>query len=55
MSLQEKYGMEFPKGASKKTIAAGQAFVNKFGKQELDNVAKLHFKTTLLVLDLLHN
>jgi len=40
-----KYGMEFPKGASKKVIKAGKDFAEQFGKERLNEVAKVHFKT----------
>lgn len=44
--MSKSYGIEFPKGASNKTIAAGKIFVDKYGMQRLSEVAKLHFKTT---------
>lgn len=43
--FKKKYGMEFPKGASQQTIAAGKEFVREHGRDQLGNVAKLHFKT----------
>lgn len=43
--LESRYGMEFPKGASSQVIQSGKSFVKQFGKAELENVAKLHFKT----------
>ncbi len=42
---KKQYGMEFPKGASAGTIAAGKHFVRSHGKEQLGQVAKLHFKT----------
>lgn len=45
--LGEKYGMEFPKGASQKVEDTARKFVERFGREELSNAAKLHFKTTL--------
>jgi len=48
--LSRKYGMEFPKGASPAVIEAGKAFVGKYGRNRLSEVAKIHFKTTKLVL-----
>ncbi len=48
--LSEKYGMEFPKGAGKNVVNFANEFVKKFGKDELKNVAKLHFKTTKQIL-----
>lgn len=47
--LKEQFGMQFPKGASKGTIDAGRRFVEKNGLGALNLVAKLHFKTTLLI------
>jgi ribonuclease HIII len=47
--LSEKYGIRLPKGASSATINAGKEFVRKFGFEMLGNVAKLHFKTTLVI------
>lgn len=44
--MSKSYGIEFPKGASNRTIAAGNEFANKYGIQRLSEVAKLHFKTT---------
>lgn len=43
--LGEEYGMELPKGASAKTIAAGKKFAANYGREALDCVGKLHFKT----------
>jgi ribonuclease HIII len=48
--LSEKYGMNFPKGAGQNVINFANEFVKKFGKDELKNVAKLHFKTTKQIL-----
>ena len=48
--LSRKYGMEFPKGASQAVIEAGKAFVRKYGRNRLNEVAKIHFKTTKSVL-----
>ena len=44
-SLSSYYGINFPKGASKLTIEAGREFIKKYSKDELKNVAKIHFKT----------
>ena len=43
--LSSQYELELPKGASTKVVQQGRAFVEKYDKQELQNVAKLHFKT----------
>jgi ribonuclease HIII len=48
--LKERYKLEFPKGASNKVIEFGRSFVERFGKDELTNVCKLHFKTTEAVI-----
>lgn len=44
--MSDHYGIDFPKGASKKTILAGKEFVDRYGRERLSEVAKLHFKTT---------
>lgn len=44
--LSDKHNLEFPKGASDKTIEVGKEFVRKHGREKLTAVAKLHFKTT---------
>ncbi|HMS56077.1 MAG TPA: ribonuclease HIII [Fimbriimonadaceae bacterium] len=48
--LGEESGMTLPKGASNLVIEAGKRYVTKHGKENLGNVAKLHFKTTQTVL-----
>ncbi|MFD3156015.1 ribonuclease HIII [Haloimpatiens sp. FM7330] len=45
-SMCIKYGLEFTKGVSNKTILVGKMFVQKYGKDRLKEVSKLHFKTT---------
>lgn len=44
--MEEHYKMEFPKGASSMVVDAGINFVRDYGIDELQKVAKLHFKTT---------
>jgi len=44
--LSEKYSIRLPKGASAAVIRAGKKFVDEYGRSELKNVAKVHFKTT---------
>lgn len=44
--ISDKYDIQLPKGASIQTVNSARKFVSKFNKQELSNVAKLHFKTT---------
>lgn len=43
--LKNRYDVDFPKGASDKVISTAQEFVAKYGKNELNMVAKMHFKT----------
>ena len=49
--LSEKSGINLPKGASGAVVKAGIELVNKFGADELEKYAKLHFKTTDKVLN----
>ncbi len=44
-NLSEKYELNLPKGASNLVLEQGKKFVKKYGKNELKNIAKLHFKT----------
>jgi ribonuclease HIII len=44
--LSEEVGMELPKGANSGVITAAQKLVAKFGREVLNKVAKVHFKTT---------
>jgi ribonuclease HIII len=46
--LSAKYGIELPKGATN-VIPTAKRFVTEYGRENLGNVAKLHFKTTLQV------
>ena len=48
--LSKQYSMDFPKGASNAVVEAGKGFLDKYGKERLKEVAKVHFKTTKLVL-----
>ncbi len=48
--LSAKYEMDLPKGASPAVIQAGKEFVNRYGRERLNEVAKIHFKTTKSVL-----
>ena len=43
--LSQKFQLEFPKGASEKVIKVGKEFAEKFTKERLNEVAKIHFKT----------
>ena len=49
--MGEKYDFNFPKGASN-VIDSGLSFIQKHGKEELRNVAKVGFKTTQRILAL---
>jgi len=48
--LGTRYGVTLPKGASDAVIQAAKKFVEKYGRNELRQVAKLHFRTTVRVL-----
>lgn len=50
--MNEKYSMEFPKGASN-VIDSGVEFVKRYGSNRLREVAKVSFKTTKKILSLL--
>ena len=39
------YKIDFPKGASDKVIESAKIYINKYGKNRLNEVSKLHFKT----------
>lgn len=43
--LSAKYGLNLPKGASNQVLEQARKFREKYGKEELKNTAKLHFKT----------
>ena len=44
--LSEKHNIKFPKGASNLVENFGRDFIKRYGEDKLDEVAKLHFKTT---------
>lgn len=46
--MEEKFNFTFPKGATS-VIESGKSFVEKYGLDELRNVAKVSFKTTTQV------
>ncbi len=48
--LSEKYQIVLPKGAGSPVLQMGVTLVRKYGKEILEEVSKLHFKTTLEVL-----
>lgn len=43
--LKNKFNIDFPKGVSDKVISAGKDYISKYGKEQLNQVAKMHFKT----------
>jgi ribonuclease HIII len=48
--LGDEYKTTLPKGASAQTIATGKALVQKYGREVLESVAKMHFKTLDAIL-----
>jgi ribonuclease HIII len=48
--LEKTYELVLPKGASAQTVSAAKKLVEKHGPATLGQVAKLHFKTTQVVL-----
>ncbi|PWW26625.1 ribonuclease HIII [Cytobacillus oceanisediminis] len=48
--IERQYKLKLPKGASTATQNSAKAFLKQYGKDELLNVAKLHFKTTQQIL-----
>ena len=47
--LEETYKIELPKGANQEVIKQAKLFCEKYSKDELKNIAKLHFKTTQMI------
>jgi ribonuclease HIII len=43
--MSEEFGMEFPRGASA-VIEAAREFSDRYGKEKLNAVAKIHFSTS---------
>ena len=43
--LGNEYNIILPKGASKAVVEVGKTFVGRYGKDSLNKVSKLHFKT----------
>ena len=43
--ISNNYKLDFPKGASDKVIDCAKAYIKMYGKNRLNEVAKLHFKT----------
>lgn len=48
--LCREYSLKLPKGASAAVSRAAEMFVRKHGREALSHVAKIHFKTTQMVL-----
>jgi ribonuclease HIII len=48
--LSDEVGTTLPKGASQAVELAAKMIIKKHGRERLDSVAKLHFKTTQAVL-----
>ena len=48
--MEEKFGMEFAKGAGAAADACGKEFVQRFGEERLRETAKLHFRNTSKIL-----
>lgn len=52
-AMETQYEMNLGKGAGAKVDQDGVAFIKKYGKERLGEVAKLHFKNTEKIADLL--
>ena len=48
--LSDEVGTTLPKGASPTVELAARMVMKKHGRERLDSIAKLHFKTTRAVL-----
>ena len=44
--MEKQYGMTFHKGGGPQADQSGRQFIQKYGKEKLGLVAKLHFKNT---------
>jgi len=53
-NLNKIYNFEFKKGANKQVDQQAAKFIEEFGLENLDKVAKVHFKNTEKALQLLH-
>lgn len=49
--LSQKYNITIPKGAGPKVDEIGKIIVEKYGKEELNNIAKLNFKNTKKIIN----
>lgn len=52
-AMEKQYDMTFCKGASNQCDENGVEFINRYGWDELENVAKIHFKNTEKITELL--
>lgn len=50
--MGKTYGVRLPKGASEQVKQAGVEFIAKHGKENLDKVGKMHFRTSFQILGL---
>ena len=50
-NLSKKIGINLPKGAGPKTDEVGKEIVKKYGKNKLEEIAKLNFKNTQKIID----
>ncbi len=50
-NLSDEFSIDLPKGANPHVIDAGKAFIQKYGKEKLSSVAKMHFRTTQQVFE----
>lgn len=44
-SMENTYGVKFPKGCAPQVKVAAKEFIEKFGREKLSDVCKTHFKT----------
>lgn len=44
-AMEAEFGIKFPKGCAAQVKDAAKVFIEKFGRQRLDEVCKTHFKT----------
>ena len=50
-ALSKRYSIDLPAGVSNKVIEVGKEFVQRYGKDELREIAKIHFALTKYILD----
>ncbi len=44
-AMESEFGIKFPKGCAAQVKDAARDFIEKYGRQRLDEVCKMHFKT----------